>query len=252
MNVIIVEDEVHARENLIRLLLEIQPDITIQAQMDTVSDTVHWLKQNKTDLIFLDIQLADDLCFKIFEQIEVLTPVIFITAYDKYMMQSFEVNNVYYLLKPLHKNKLAQALKKYKTIHQKTIAEDYTFFSNVLEEAKKKVYKTRLIVTIGKRMASIKTKDIAYFEAQDKDTFVVTKNKRKYYINEKLKKLDDDILDPKYFFRVNRSFIVHIDAITNIVQAAKTRAILTLAPLPTRPTIVSTDKMPAFKAWLEQ
>ena len=76
MNVLIVEDEIHARTNLKKLLKSIQSDNQIVAEFDTVSSTVEWLKGNQPDLIFLDIHLADDLSFSIFEQIEVTSPLI--------------------------------------------------------------------------------------------------------------------------------------------------------------------------------
>ena len=113
MKVLIVEDEIHARENLKKLLLKLQPDIEIMAEFDSVSSTVSWLSNNQVDLIFLDIHLADDLSFSIFEQIEVATPIIFTTAYDQYALKAFQVNSIDYLLKPIDKDDLERALGKY-------------------------------------------------------------------------------------------------------------------------------------------
>src|SRR5690606_31093134 len=115
MRAIIVEDEKHARDNLEKLLLELDPDIGIQAKLDSVRDTVAWLNANETDLIFLDIHLADDLSFKIFEQTKVTVPVIFTTAYDQYALRAFKVNSLDYLLKPIDKEELARSLEKYRT-----------------------------------------------------------------------------------------------------------------------------------------
>ena len=118
MKTIIVEDEKLARENLEKLLLEINPDIEILAKMDTVSKTVDWLKTNpgKADLLFFDIHLADDLSFKIFEQVEVKTPVVFTTAFDQYALKAFKVNSIDYLLKPIEKEELEQAIEKYQSL----------------------------------------------------------------------------------------------------------------------------------------
>lgn len=250
MNVIIVEDEKPARDNLIRLLLEIQPNIIIQAQMDTVSQTVKWLKTNETDLIFLDIHLADDLCFKIFEQVDVKTPIIFATAYDKYMLQAFEVNSVYYLLKPIEKIKLEQALKKYHEIHQPAILPDFTDLMKEMQQERN--YKKRfLLTTESHQLKPIKVEDIAYFEGKDKLTFVVTKNKQRYIIDKKLKELDEYLLNPRRFFRINRSLIVHIDAISTINYFTKSRIIPVLNPPSDRSCVVSARKREAFKAWIE-
>ena len=83
MKAIIVEDEKHARDNLEVLLKDLEPEIEIQAKLDTVKNTVHWLGENKTDLIFLDIHLADDISFKIFDQVNVKTPIIFTSVHNK-------------------------------------------------------------------------------------------------------------------------------------------------------------------------
>ena len=116
MRAIIVEDEKHARDNLEKLLRELDPDIEIQEKLDSVRGTVAWLRANRTDLIFLDIHLADDLSFKIFEQVEVNTPVIFTTAYDQYALRAFKVNSIDYLLKPIDRQELAGSLEKYRSV----------------------------------------------------------------------------------------------------------------------------------------
>lgn len=250
MNVLIVEDEKPAREHLIQLLGDIEPSIHIQSEIDTVLQTVKWLQENETDLIFLDINLADDLCFKIFEQVQVLTPIIFITAYNEYVLRAFEVNSVDYLLKPLDKSKLAQAIKKYQAIHGKTPIIDYTQLAAVIQKEKK--YPSRFLVTRGKVVASVKVSQIAYFEAQNKETLLITRDNKKYFIEEKLKKLEEHLLDSQYFFRINRSFIIHIDAIEEIHQGSKSRYIVSLEPPTKRITGVSYEKMPAFRAWLKQ
>ena len=100
MKTIIIEDEKHARDHLERMLSEIDENITVQAKIDSVTGAVEWLQNNRTDLIFLDIHLSDDLSFRIFEQVEVNTPIIFTTAYDQYAIRAFKVNSVDYLLKP--------------------------------------------------------------------------------------------------------------------------------------------------------
>ncbi|MEZ4903559.1 MAG: response regulator [Spirosomataceae bacterium] len=116
MKAIIVEDEKPARDNLEKLLLTLDPFIEIQTKLDSVENTVAWLSTNQTELIFLDIHLADDLCFKIFEQIDIATPIIFTTAYDQYAIRAFRVNSLDYLLKPIEQTDLQRSLEKFKKI----------------------------------------------------------------------------------------------------------------------------------------
>lgn len=76
MNAIIIEDEYLAAAELERLLGEVAPEITILTKLDSVSESVKWLKKNKADVIFMDIHLGDGQSFDIFEQVEITVPVI--------------------------------------------------------------------------------------------------------------------------------------------------------------------------------
>ena len=114
MNAIIIEDEYLAAAELERLLGEVAPEITILTKLDSVSESVKWLKKNKADVIFMDIHLGDGQSFDIFEQVEITAPVIFITAYDEYALKAFKYQGIDYILKPFDKEELQQALNKYK------------------------------------------------------------------------------------------------------------------------------------------
>ena len=172
MKAIIVEDEKPARENLEKLLMSIEPNLTIQAKLDSVSSTVKWLKANETDLIFLDIHLADDLSFKIFEQIKVTTPVIFTTAYDQYAIRAFKVNSVDYLLKPIEQTALAASLQKFKNTNQPQQLID---IQKIISELNKPTpsYQARFLVSRGEKVMSITTDQIAYFEGEDRYVYLV-------------------------------------------------------------------------------
>ena len=167
MRAIIVEDEKHARDNLEKLLLQIDPDMQIQAKLDSVRGTVAWLQANDTDLIFLDIHLADDLSFKIFEQTAVKAPVIFTTAYDQYALRAFKVNSLDYLLKPIDKEELAQSLEKYRATRPVQPPMDVNLLLRALQQPQRN-YQQRFLVTRREKILSIKADDIAYFEYSKK------------------------------------------------------------------------------------
>src|SRR5215472_12106865 len=117
MKVLIVEDERPASENLVDELMAIDENIDVVAGCNSVEETVRWLNKNpQPDLILMDIQLSDGLSFNIFKACEVTCPVIFTTAYDKYLTQAFEYSSIDYLLKPISQDKLKNALKKYKAL----------------------------------------------------------------------------------------------------------------------------------------
>jgi len=248
MQVIVVEDEKHARENLESLLLEIDPTIEIQAKLESVKRTVEWLQNNQTDLIFLDIHLADALSFKIFEQVEVKTPIIFTTAYDKYALQAFKVNSVDYLLKPIDKEELAQSIEQFKSLPKETI--DYSQLESLIKKEKQE-YQERFIVSRGHKIMSVKTDQIAYFEGEDRYVYLTKKDGTRYIIDYKLGDLEN-LLDPKPFFRLNRSFIANFESIKNIAAITKSRFKVDLDPAASRDIIVSSNNAKHFKAWLNQ
>lgn len=248
MKTIIVEDEKHARENLERLLLELDPGIEILAKMDSVSKTVDWLKNNSADLLFFDIHLADDLSFKIFEQVEVTTPVIFTTAFDQYALKAFKVNSIDYLLKPIEKEELAQALDKYKAL-KKPNAIDFGKLQSILQEKETKTYQQRFLVQTRGKLMSVKIEDVAYFEGEDRYVYLIKKESGRFIVDYKLSDLEI-LLDPSLFFRLNRSFISHFESIEKIVSMSKSRVKVYLRPPASRDIVVSTDNTRGFKLWL--
>ncbi len=120
MKVLIIEDENRAANRLAQLLMEIDPQLDIIDRIDTVSDSIKFLKSNAVDLIFSDIQLADGISFEIFKTTQIDCPIIFTTAYDQYAINAFNTNGIDYILKPIEHERLAQALAKFKGLQQPT------------------------------------------------------------------------------------------------------------------------------------
>jgi len=249
MKVILVEDEKHARDNLEHLLLNIAPDIEILAKLESVKRTVEWLQNNRADLIFLDIHLADDLSFKIFEQIKVTTPVIFTTAYDKYALKAFKVNSIDYLLKPIDEDELAGSIEKFKST-QAAAKVDYSQLQTMMTQPQK-TYQQRFLVTRRDKIKSLTIDQIAFFEGEDRYVYLINKAGNRFIVDYKLSDLEE-ILDPKIFFRLNRSFIAHFDAIDTITGVSKSRLKVDLLPKAKRDIIVSSANTKNFKGWLNK
>lgn len=250
MKVIIVEDEKHARENLRQMLLDLESEADILHTFDSVSTSVAWLKDNTPDLIFLDIHLADDLSFSIFDQVKVKSPIIFTTAYDQYAIQAFKVNSIDYLLKPIEKEELRAALEKYKELkspEQDSLEE----IKRAILRQNKPTYQQRFMVKKGEKIASVVAKDIAYFESEDRYVFLVKHDGQKFFVDYKLQELEG-MLDPEHFFRLNRSFICQFPAIDNMHVLSKSRVKVNLKPKANRDIIVSTDNTRLFKEWLNR
>jgi len=254
MKILLIEDEQLAQEKLITLLEKSDHDCQIIAVKESIDDAVIWLKDNPMpDLIISDIHLNDGLCFNIFPQVDITCPIIFATAYEKYAIQAFEVNSVDYLLKPIQPERLTQALDKFQKLNQSTPldhSELYEEFRKILYKENKS-YKSRFLCKLGNKIKSIPTEKIAYFYSANKMTFLLDKNQQRFPVNNTLDEIDQ-MLNPDEFFRLNRKFITHYDAIAEIHPYFKGRLKLNLKPKQDDEIVVSTEKSPIFKAWLDR
>lgn len=251
MKVLIIEDENAAARRLEKLLREVAPETVVLQQLDSVEASVLWLEQNPhPELIFLDIHLADGASFDIFEHIRINCPVIFTTAYDEYALQAFKVNAVDYLLKPIKSNELSAALDKYRKIFKPAQIPDYGNLLETLRVQQDSSYMKRMLIRFGQSLKLIDVSDAAYFYTKDKITFLITRSGGKRYpVDYPLDKLER-ILDDKVFFRINRQFIVNVEAIKEMHPYSKSRVKVDLDPPTDLETIVSTERASEFKRWL--
>lgn len=247
---LIIEDEEPAAERLKKLILQIDPGIEITEVIVSISSAVEYLKKNSPDLIFLDIHLADGESFEIFRHVRVTSPIIFTTAYDQFALQAFKLNSIDYILKPVKQDELAAAISKFKTMYadKKESIVDYQKLAEMIS-GEKSGYKKRLLIRYGDLLKTIEIKDAAYFYSENKITYVCTRQGARYALDNTLDDLEK-MLEPKEFFRINRQFIVGIDAIDKMIAVSKSRVKLSLKPPSPEETIVSTERSPEFKRWL--
>jgi len=254
MKILIVEDEELAAERLAQLVKEIDTESEIQGPIDTVRAAVAHLKSNPHyDLILLDIQLADGKSFSIFEECDVVIPVIFTTAYDEYALQAFELNSIDYLLKPVNREKLKSSLDKLKKLKEYYGAENpnsqlYEMIRN-LRLPEKSGYKDRFLISKGDALVPVKVAEIACFYAEDKEVFLLTRENNRYIIPHSIEELSVK-LDPKLFFRVNRQFIISADDIKKVHNYFNFKLKVELRTDSKLEIIVSRAKTLAFKLWM--
>lgn len=250
MNVLIVENEKPAIVGLSRLLKKVEMDITIVGTTESVESTINWLQINPSpDLIFMDIQLDDGLCFELFESMKLNIPVIFTTAYDEYMLSAFKVNSVDYLLKPIEESSLRNAIDKFKSIHCKDAVKN-DVLKQLLKELNKG-YKTRFLIKVGEHYRSVPDNEISCFYILERATFIRTYSNKDYPVDYSLDYLQK-IIDPDKFFRINRNCIVNINAIRDIISYSSSRLKLKLDNQPIDDLIVSKDKVSEFKMWIDK
>jgi DNA-binding LytR/AlgR family response regulator len=249
MNVLIIEDESLASDKLERMLKEVDPSINIMRKLGSIKDSVKWLFQNTADLIFLDIQLSDGISFSIFEQVTINTPVIFTTAFDQYAIKAFQVNSISYLLKPIRKIDLADSLEKYQTLKKAFSIDFDMLLANI--QGRDPDYKKRFLIQIGEKIRKIEVSEVAYFYVLDKGVYLRTVQGNSYSVEYTLDKLET-ILNPLFFFRINRKYLVNMDSIANMVVYSRGRVKLELKPKveDELDTIVSIDRSADFKKWL--
>ncbi|MFY0650757.1 MAG: response regulator transcription factor [Cyclobacteriaceae bacterium] len=259
MTALIIEDEIYAQEELKRMLESSSYGIEVLECIDTVEDSVEWLKSNPSpDLIFLDVQLSDGLSFEIFKQVEVVSPIIFTTAFENYALKAFRVNSIDYLLKPIEEKKLDESLKKYdnlkKTLSpEKSVVLDPEQVDRLFEmtAAPKQEYKKRFMVKTGDRIRHISVQDTAYFLSEHDYTYLVAKENKKFIIDYSLDELAR-ILDPNEFFRLSRKCISNIHSVKMVNKYFNSRLEVILQPPTDDQILISRVRVPEFMKWLEK
>ncbi len=247
MKVWIIEDEATAARRLEKVLHEIDESVEILARLDSIEATLNWVDQHPLpDLLFMDIHLADGACFEIFEHLKIDKPIVFTTAYDQYAIQAFKVNAIDYLLKPIKRQELEQALDKYRLLQEKAQI-DYQKLASIIQ---KDPPSKRFLIRVGQHIKIIDLSEAAYFYTVDKITFVITWDGKRYPLDQSLEKLEE-MLGAHQFFRINRQFIIHVQAIREMYAYSKSRVKLSLHPPCDLETIVSTERSPYFKKWLQ-
>ena len=251
MNVLVTENETPAVEGLVSLLKQIDPAINVSGITASVESTINWLQSNPDpDLIFMDIQLDDGLCFELFESMKIDIPVIFTTAYDEYTLSAFKVNSVDYLLKPIEKNSLLRAIEKFRVIHY-----NKSINNEVIKQLLNKLnkgYKNRFLIKVGEHYKSVSDKEITCFYILERATFLRTSEDHDYAIDYSLDNLQKTI-DPDRFFRINRNCIININQIIDILHYSSSRLKIELnSKKSIYDLIVSKDKVREFKKWIDK
>ena len=248
MKVLIIEDEIPARERLKGLLLELNLKIEIVAEVGSIQEAVKTLESRAViDLAFFDIQLSDGLSFEIFRQTSVQVPVIFTTAYDTYLLEAFHTNGIDYLLKPLKSRDLERALQKFHQL-QSHFSGNISDFINQITE--KNTYLRRIAGMKANALIPVRVEEIAWFTTRHKITLLRTFNDESLVVNKPLANLEA-LLDPSQFRRINRQYIVNIGAVQQIKPHYKGKLLLSLKPSCGEEVVVSQEQAGPVKDWLE-
>jgi DNA-binding LytR/AlgR family response regulator len=244
---IIIEDEDYAASYLKKQLLACNADVEIEAVLDTVEDSVIWLKQHNTELIFSDVQLGDGLSFEIFDHIQLQTPIIFTTSFDKYAIKAFEQNSIAYLLKPIKQSELLKALSKHKQLY---LQPDSPL--NKIAQMNP-TFQEKFIVQTGHVFQNLFASDIAYFRLRDKRYLFIHNTSGNKFMYDSSLELLETRLNPIQYFRINRQIIINRKVIKQAKQIERGRFLLITEPeLKEEELVVSIGRAKAFKEWFNQ
>jgi len=252
MKILLLEDELLAMERLEKMLVTNCPEHTVVAKLNSLQSAKSWLDSGAAaDLILADIQLGDGLSLDFFKTEKWAIPVIFTTAYDEYSLQAFKINSIDYLLKPIKAVELVAAIQKCAgQLEDKTVAAiDYTKLAEALANREAR-YQSRLLIRYGQTLKAVDISAVAYFYVDNRVISLKTFDGKTLPIDQNLDELEH-MLDPKTFFRINRKVIVNIGAIKSMHAYSRSRVHLSLEPTTDIDSLVSTERSPVFKKWLE-
>ena len=254
VKILIVEDEIPAQINLKKLIDKHCTNSVVVATLSSVRSTIKWLEDNPegADVIFMDVELSDGVCFDIFEKVSVNTQVVITTAYDNYAVKAFRINSTDYLLKPITDSDFITAWERCIERIEHNNAPSMETLLDAISKAggKDKEYKKRFIVKAGEKIIIIPVEDIAYCYSEEKSTYAVNFAGTRRLLDYSLDMVQE-MLDPKRFFRVSRSCIVSINAIENISKHLGTRLKLQLNPRTEEDVVVSRSRTSDFLVWLD-
>ena len=251
MKVVLLEDEKPASDHLKHILKGLDGDIEVCAVLDSVKSGIVWfLKNEEPDLVFMDIQLGDGLSFEILDAITLTCPIVFTTAFDEYALRAFKVNSVDYILKPVEKEEVKNALKKIETLTGTSTSLQKEGIKSAGQMLSPR-YKERFIVKLGEHIHSLETNRILYFYSIHKATFAMYSDGNKYLMDYSLDQVMDSV-PPDKFFRISRKYIISFEAIQDIVQYSNSRLRIKLSHSDDHDVIVSRERVKEFKSWLDQ
>lgn len=255
INILIIEDEIPAQITLTRMIEKHCTNSRIVATLNSVRSSIKWIEENPegADVIFMDVELSDGVCFEIFNKVNINTQVIITTAYDNYAVNAFRNNCTDYLLKPIVEEDLIRAWERcMERMEQHNNASLETLIDMVSKVGtpKDKEYKKRFIVKTGDKILIIPVEDIAYCYSEDKSTYAISYSGNRRLLDYSLDMIQE-MLDPKLFYRISRSCIVSINAIENISKHLGTRLRLQLRPHTDEEIVVSRSRTSDFLEWLD-
>jgi DNA-binding LytR/AlgR family response regulator len=255
INVVIIEDEDPARRKLRRFLNDVQESVKVVAELTTIAEAIPFLRVSKDiDLILSDIELLDGNAFDIYNEVAVTSPIIFITAYNHYLLKAFETNGIEYLLKPYSFERFTKAWNKFLLLKNKT-HENNDLLIKVRSVVKDYLiactYKKRFSISSRRGIFFVEVDTILFFEADEGVVVAIDVHAKRHILSETTLKEIYANLDPYQFFRISRSNIVNKTYIERYERYTKNTVALKMRGY-TEYIITSQNTTALFREWVIQ
>jgi len=250
MKVLIIEDEKFGFDNICRLLKETNAAVGIEGPVTSVRDMkLAMLYQENYDIIFSDIRLEDGLCFEALSDIELTTPLIFPTAYDEYALNAFQAGGISYLLKPIDGNRFQASVER--ALQMKRGCQNIDSLLQSYGALPSGRFASRLVVKCFDGACVIPVSSINHIVFEDDKVIAYTNDCDHFILADRTLDTLSLRLDPQIFFRVNRRFIVHIDAISKIHVGHRHSESVELRVYDNLRISISKERVPSFHDWIE-
>lgn len=248
MKVLLIEDEIPAIEKITHFLTKYDPAAELLGVAKSIAEAVPLLLEfgPQVDLLLMDVHLEDGLSFQALDRVGFFKPVIFITAHNQYALEAFKANGIDYLVKPISYSAFAASLDKFRQLRETTASVNPKVWSQLAKPA----YKERFMVKIGEHIHTVPTNSIRLFFAEGRNTYLIREDGRKLITDFKMETLEE-VLNPESFFRVNRSHMINLEAIKDVLVYSNSRLKINPNFPYSEEIIVSRDRVNAFKQWLD-
>ena len=214
---LIVDDEPLARDRVKRLLRD-EEDIEVVGECGNGKDAIDFIKSKNPDLVFLDIQMPEKSGLDVVKSLggKRFPTIVFVTAYDKYALQAFDVHALDYLLKPFNRERIKRAVARAReqVEHRRMGNLDERLNSLIADLRSEKKYLERLVVKSVGRVFFLKTEEIDWIEAAG-NYVKLHVGRDSHMIRETMNGIEAK-LDPDKFLRIHRSTVVNIDRIKEL------------------------------------
>ena len=249
MNIMIIEDEQSNERHLRNILKTVLPDSRIIASTGSIRSSIEFLSGTdiRPDIVFADIQLADGLCFPIFEKVNFNIPVIFTTAYDQYAMNAFECNGVAYILKPVMEKDVRLVMDRLMSLVPLNRNDITELKDSIINRTKS--YPKRLIIEHGPDLFPVYVSDIVLIETEFRNTKIFTSDGR-WGISKYTLKFFEENLECRNFFKISRREIISMDKILALKKIRHDVYEVVFSPGISEKVFITSDKVKALKRLL--